>query len=315
MKFYKLLIPSILTIVLVLILSTQVSFSDFSQIFSKLSLMIIFVGFLLYTLNYVFRAIRLQYLLKNKFGFLNSFKIVSIHNMFNQILPFRTGEFSLIYLLKKKNIDVVKSTSFLILLRIFDLFVVSFFLIFSLIFSWGKFNLFIKNPWILLSVLLLFLVLLIIFLIKSPFFIKLIIKIISLFRLNKFKIFEKINSNLVSLSNYLKNYLLNKKIFFFTLFLSLFVWIFSFMFTYYILVSLGLEFLFLPFIFAISLILIFNNLPVHGILNFGTQESFWAIAFIAIGVDKVLAISSGFVVHILVIIYFLFWGVISYFIK
>lgn len=314
MKHYKkILISSILTIILVSILFTQISFSDFNEVFSNLSLVVILIGFLLYTLNYIFRAFRLQYLLKNKIGFFSSFKIISMHNMFNQILPFRTGEFSLIYLLKKKNIGIVKSASFLILLRIFDLFVISFLLIFSLIFSWGKLSFFIDNPWILLLTLSILLILLILFLIKSPFFVRLIMKIISLFKLNKFKSFKKINSNLDSLSHYLRDYLLNKKIFFFTLLLSLFVWIFSFMFGYYILIKLGLEFTFLHFIFAMSLILIFNNLPIHGILNLGTQETFWTIAFIAIGVSKVLAISSAFVVHILTIIYFLFWGIVCLF--
>jgi len=44
-------------------------------------------------------------------------------------------------------------------------------------------------------------------------------------------------------------------------------------------------------------------LPIQGIGGFGTLEGSWAISFMAMGVTKEAAISSGFVMHIISIIY------------
>tara|TARA_Y100000310_G_scaffold330761_1_gene402999 strand:+ start:1574 stop:2524 length:951 start_codon:yes stop_codon:yes gene_type:complete len=308
----KIFVSGVLSLVLLLFLFNNLSFSDLQQVYSNLSVKIIFIGFFLYGLTYVFRSIRLNYLIKKNMSFLSSFRVVSMHNMLNQIFPFRSGEISLIYLLKTKGIDSSNSASMLILFRVLDFFAVILLLLFSLFFTSKTYELLFNN--FLLLFLLSVLILLFggLFLFKSRIFIEIIVKFISFLRLNKYGIFSKIVENLKKVSYNLYKHTKNKNLFFVIFVLSIFVWISSFIFTYYILISLGLELVFSYFVFAMALVLIFNSLPIHGLFNLGTQETFWTIAFVLIGVEKSLAISSGFIIHILVIFYFLIFGLLSF---
>jgi len=306
------LISGILTVLLVTVLLSNIDFSEFKSVFSNLSYYVVFIGFLLYTLIYVFRSFRLGYVLEKKFKFKELFRVISLHNLFSQVLPFRSGELSLVYLLKKKGVDSSKSISSLIFLRIFDFLSIFFLLIFSLLFAKSAYFLLVGNFfWLFLLSFFIF-SLFVVFLFKPAKFFGGIINLILFFKLNKYKFFCKGLSYLEKVSDSFSS---QKRNLFFVFLLSLLVWISSFVFTYYILNGLGLEISYSYFIFAMSLILIFSSLPIHGILNFGTQETFWTVVFLAIGVDKIMAISSGFIVHGLVVIYFLFWGIASYFIK
>ena len=69
MKKGKLLISGILTVLLVTVLLSNIDFSEFKSVFSNLSYYVVFIGFLLYTLIYVFRSFRLGYVLEKKFKF------------------------------------------------------------------------------------------------------------------------------------------------------------------------------------------------------------------------------------------------------
>jgi uncharacterized membrane protein YbhN (UPF0104 family) len=53
----------------------------------------------------------------------------------------------------------------------------------------------------------------------------------------------------------------------------------------------------------------FSALPIHGIGSLGTTELAWAAAFIALGAPKEAAISSGFAVHIIVLLFTAILGV------
>ena len=60
----KIFVSGVLSLVLLLFLFNNLSFSDLQQVYSNLSVKIIFIGFFLYGLTYVFRSIRLNYLIK-----------------------------------------------------------------------------------------------------------------------------------------------------------------------------------------------------------------------------------------------------------
>jgi len=148
---------------------------------------------------------------------------------------------------------------------------------------------------------------------KSNFIISVLLKIISFFNITKISNFKNFSNNLNKISKNLNNYRKDRKLFGLLFIFSIIIWISSFIFTYYILIKLGLELSILNFVLAMSLVLIFNSLPIHGLFNLGTQETFWTISFVLIGIEKGLAISSGLIVHILVILYFLILGLISMF--
>ncbi len=52
-------------------------------------------------------------------------------------------------------------------------------------------------------------------------------------------------------------------------------------------------------------------LPVQGIAGFGTIEGTWTVVFLLLGVEKELAITSGFGFHIVRLTYATILGVIS----
>ena len=67
------------------------------------------------------------------------FAITSYQNFFNQILPARTGELTLIYYLKKAgNSSVSKGLHVLIVTRIYDLIIVAVFFLASAVMFWGS---------------------------------------------------------------------------------------------------------------------------------------------------------------------------------
>jgi uncharacterized membrane protein YbhN (UPF0104 family) len=59
---------------------------------------------------------------------------------------------------------------------------------------------------------------------------------------------------------------------------------------------------FLKVIFASTIALLANMLPISAIGNWGILEAGWAAGFLLVGLSKEKAISSGFGVHILIFI-------------
>jgi uncharacterized membrane protein YbhN (UPF0104 family) len=49
---------------------------------------------------------------------------------------------------------------------------------------------------------------------------------------------------------------------------------------------------------ASTILFMLSILPIQGIGGFGTFEGSWAVSFMAVGVSKEAAISSGFLSHI-----------------
>jgi hypothetical protein len=307
MKLKRLLVSIFLTLVLVVYLLKQINIGDIFSLASLLSFKVLFVGFLIYSLTYFFRSVRLLLLYKENLNLFSSFRIISIQNMLNQILPFKSGEFSMVYLLRKKGIGISEGVAGLLFLRILDFFSVIFILIFSLI-ATGWF--FVNNFLFLIILSFLLFLFLVVTLIRPRFVFYPFIRLFGLLGFYRFLFFVKVKKNIINVIYSLENYSKNKAFFGF-LFVSFLVWGSSLGFSYYLLHHLGFNINFFYLTGALAFVYLFNSLPLHGLLNFGTQEAFWSLVFIAVGVDKTLAISSGFLVHSLVIIYFSILGLFS----
>lgn len=87
----------VITIVLVAVLLSQVSIGDVAKTLASIDLVYLIIGFILYLSSYFFRALRFHILLNNKVSIKDLFSIVCVHNMANNILPARTGEVFVIY--------------------------------------------------------------------------------------------------------------------------------------------------------------------------------------------------------------------------
>lgn len=306
----KIAISAVITLVLFYILFNQIKLSDVIDLFKKLSWGVLIIGFFIYTLANIFRAIRLKYFIKDNLDFISSFRIINIYNFIGQVLPLKIGEISLVYYLKRLKVDSFKSTWALIYLRIIDFIALFFVLIASLFFIDGI-NALVSGFKIVLLVYLIFLIALVVFLFNSFKIVLIIANLITKLRVDKFQFGKNAKFAMLNFSDYLKLYKPSKRFLLVNFLWTLLILASTFFFTYYIISHLGINLKVEYFVFAISIIVIFNSLPVHGLLNFGTQEAFWALAFVSIGVDKVLAISSGFLMHIVVIIYFSILGIVN----
>ena len=117
---------AIVTIVLVVLLLTQVRIDELIATFRSAELKYVLAGFVMYTACYLFRALRFHALMDKEVGIRDLFAIVCVHNMANSILPARTGELSYVYLLKKMhNKTLGDGAATLIVGRILDLMSIS----------------------------------------------------------------------------------------------------------------------------------------------------------------------------------------------
>jgi hypothetical protein len=80
---------------------------------------------------------------------------------------------------------------------------------------------------------------------------------------------------------------------------SLSSWVFSYWMFYAFLRGFGIFTPVMKMVFASTIAIIVNVLPVSGLGNWGTLEAGWAAGFMLVGLSKVEAIATGFGVHIL----------------
>jgi len=305
----KLASAILIALLIILFLFKYIDLKDISTAFSELSLSIIIGTFIIYIILNIFRTERMNLLLKRKLKFKLLFPIMIIHNMFSNLLPFRIGELSFVYFVKRtKKVSAGYSIGSLLIARIFDLIAAAVLFIIAIFFLVEIPAIFFKAL-IAISIILGLIILCLIFLI---FFdrtaLKIMDKIIALFRMKKLKPvlwgYEKIEEILESL-----HAIQSKKIIFWTLIFSLLIWLCQYSIAYFIFIGLGLEMTFFVAIAIVTFNTLTAILPIQGIGGFGTSEGALTIAFLGLGFPAAVAISSGFVLHIILVLYFLILGI------
>src|SRR3989338_6450543 len=94
---------------------------------------------LFYCLALLLKAMRFRFFLSSKISLSEMFSVVAAHSFWNNILPFRSGELSYIYLLRKyEAIGKGERVTSLIIARVFDALVVLIFFVFSAIFLFSE---------------------------------------------------------------------------------------------------------------------------------------------------------------------------------
>ena len=307
-KIKKRIIQVIITIGLVAFLLSYIEVEKIAETISAIPPVLFLLCFILYIFSYFLRTFRFRILLNENIGFKDLFSIVSVHNMLNNILPARTGELSYIYLVKKTNdISIDRGIATLMIARIFDFIAISLLFIISAIVI-KDLPVLISNA--LIIVLILFMLVIVVLLLLLYFgekSIALIEKIATKLNLNKFRI---VNFLITKGEETIKNFgiLRSKKIALFVFLQSLFVWTLLYSISYILYNEMGIGLSFWKIILCSTLALFTVILPIQSIGGFGTQEGAYAIAFIAMGIPKELAITSAFSLHIISYIYFLILG-------
>ncbi len=98
----KLFVTGVFTILLVGFLLSQIDPRAIWSTLRSVNPVFILIGFILYVLIFILRAIRLNIILEGKVSVRNLLKILFVHNFFNNLLPARIGELSYIYFLKER---------------------------------------------------------------------------------------------------------------------------------------------------------------------------------------------------------------------
>lgn len=265
-KILKLLFSLLITVVFIYFFDAYIGFKKLFDVLKNITAEQIVLGFLLYVISYVVRTLRWKLTLDLK-DFKKLFRLTVFNTFFNIILPFRVGELSFFYMLKKEGISLSHTTLSFVITRIFDGL--------SLVGVFGLFY-FLRDGKFLYGLSIFFL---------SPF---LFLPISTLIKMIKHRQIIDFHSKL-QVINLVKIYTL-----------SVLTLIFKFFAFYTVLPkTLGLP-LSLSFL-AFSTADLTTVLPVHGFAGIGTYESGFASILIALGGDKGVSFLSATVVHLFII--------------
>ncbi len=245
-----------------------IGFQTFLTFIKEISFINISLAFFLYLLSYITRAFRWKITLRVK-DFKKLFKITAFNTVFNIFLPFRTGEFSFFYMLKKENVPFSETAISFITVRIFDgiSLLALFFSSFLLLKGYPAYS---------------FLVILL-----MPVLIFLIKHLSSFIKVEKLREFSK---ETLHLKNLLTLYLLSLATFFLK-------------FTgFFFVLPENINLSFIEGFFASCGGDLTTILPIHGIAGIGTYEGGFAGVLIFLGVDKDTALLSSVFVHLFILL-------------
>lgn len=252
-------------------------------------------GAVCYVFTYLFRAGRIHCIAKPEKGFGTTLLVCFRHQFFGRILPFKTGDLSLPYLLKKycgKEIEHGGGT--LAAIRFFDgAVMLSSFLICTAL-TLGK-----EASDIIYAC-----TAAIALLAALPFIVsKFTAALAKRFPENKIVVFaEKVRISLASLS---------AKDFFVLLISTIILWIFIYLSMFFAARAFRIEISFISTVSASFLASAAALLPVNGLGGFGTTETGWTAGFVLFGAEKARALASGIASNIMSFVIICIFGAVS----
>lgn len=265
--FVKLSLSILISVGFIYVFNNYIGVERLIDLLTNLTAEQLIIGFFLYFVSYIVRTLRWRLTLDLK-DFKKLFKVTVFNTFFNIVLPFRIGEISFFYMLKKEGVSLPQTTLSFVVTRIFDGL--------SLVGVFGLFYfLYVGSPiaGVLTLILSAFLFIPISFLIK------------------KIKHQEVLNyHSKLQLLNLMKVYAL-----------SVLTLMFKFSAFYFVLptsLSIPLSLSFLAFTTAD----LTTVLPIHGIAGIGTYEPGFASVLILLGFDREVSFLSATIVHIFIIL-------------
>lgn len=308
---YTKLTVAIITLTLVAILLSQIKVADVVDILIGIEPVYLVAGFGLYVLSYFFRALRFYVLLNREVGIKDLFAIVCAHNLANNILPLRSGELSFFYLVgKNHSIPIHKSIATLTIARISDFIAIGliFFISVSLLSDVPEI---ISNIIWMISMSFLFTIIVLLVLLYNKNISNTIKKYLSGIRVIKLKYINFLFIHLYKIINSFSDINRSKRQVTLLILISMTIWIISFTMSFLLVAEMGMNKDIWVIFVGLTFSILISMLPFHGIGGFGTMEGAWAIIFIALGVEKSIAISTGFAFHIIILIFTISTGIIG----
>ncbi len=310
----RVLISLIVTILLVGILLSQIEINDIAVSLLSVSPLLLLTTFFLYAVSIFLRAFRFKMLLGyDTINTIKLYPISSVHFMLINLLPFRSGELSYIYLIKRKfGVSIGESASTLVVSRVMDFIALSLLFIISIFLIKDVPAVFI-NALPLVSILTGFLILVFVLLmLYGKKISKLARRISDRTGLTKFNLIKFLMGKIDEVINGL-NKIRSKKVLMYSFFISFLIWIINSLLGYMLVKELlhgndfGLDFW--KFVLGVTFYRVSAVIPLQSIGGFGVMEGLFTIGFMSLGLPKEVAISSGFSFHILTLIYSIALGI------
>ena len=302
----------LITLATLAILFTQVNIRDIVTTLANINPIYLVAGFSLYFCTYFLRALRFHMLLNGEVGLKDLFMIVCMHNMVNNILPARTGEFSYVYLLKK--VDGRRTTgeglATLVVVRVFDFIMITVLFFISALFITDVPAIIQKGIWIVAIFMIGLIIVLIALLRYGRSFYSLVIRIFVRFHLATYQVgrylLQKADEAVTALEKVsIRDYVTR------IIFISLAIWGLNYSMVYLLLLGMDIVIPIQTVVLGATFTLLTSLLPIQGIAGFGTTESVWTLVFVPLGLTVETAIVSGFSYHILLLIFYLILGAIG----
>jgi len=309
MAYKKRIFAVLISIIILFLLFRIVDIGDIIDGLRKISFTTILLAAFFYTLSYVFRATRFKSLNKKKINLSSLFIVVCLHNFYNNLLPARTGEFSYIYLMKKRNIPIGQGAGSLIIARLLDLLFILI-IILGMLFIIRESSSYLIQGAILIIPLVLVISLPFLFIRFQKGLIRKLKSFLSWIGLNEqgakniISKFEEMVDSLVIIKS--------KGVFLGAGISTLLIFTSQYLFFYFLLIGLGIDLNFTKIILAVAIVLIVHTFPIQGVAGFGTYEGAWALSLMYLGISRELSVTAGFVIHLVQIVFFVALGIVGF---
>lgn len=275
-KFFKIGVSVLLTYFVFAYFFQIVDFEVLKQEVGKINWWWMLASVGAYLVTYLFRAWRIYLIVRReqpvRYGTI--YRVSLIHQFYNRILPFKTGELSLVYLLKKNcNLGAGNGSLVLLFIRVFD-FLVMFMMFLLCSFMIGIDLIDRKYIYGILAVFVLFLCLL-------PYLLKFLPKIVK-------------HPKAAELSAFYKRSV-TPQVLVKTFVSTLLMWLFLYLSMHLVIAAFSISIPFYVTVCATFLASVGGMLPINGIGGFGAVETGWVLGFTLLGLDKPAAVASSIV--------------------
>jgi uncharacterized protein (TIRG00374 family) len=262
----------------------------------------IILALVCYLITQIFKTIRFRSLIfSQKISLRGLLKIELAHSFFCRLMPFKTGELSYIFLLRERyRVEAVEGLSTLAIARVFDIFIIFIFLAAAVFLNMSHWLVFYKY---LLGFIILGLILFIIyfFILNNQRVLNHLINYCSGVKRGsqtKLILVAKIKQALEAFIMVNRHKKTGQIIL-----ITLLFWGVILGFDYFLILSLGLDFLNLYQIFLLLVIInIAAGLPISAAAEAGTLEGGFVFTLLFFGINKITAINQALVFHLLLLI-------------
>jgi uncharacterized protein (TIRG00374 family) len=282
------------------------------KIILKINPLYLLAASFLYFLSNLLKTFRFQIFFKEqKLNMPKLFTVVSYHNFFNQIMPARTGEITLVYYLRSIcKVDISKGVHSLIIVRFMDLFIVAVFFIISFILLQAE----TVSPALLIAAIAVGILALGVILFVDKFMVfasQFFHHFFKITRLIKIRFIQKVEAKLNEFAETFSTESANSKIPM-LLVSSVLIWIVLYLLSYTIIIAFGVNINILRSTLGATAQVLTNVLPVNSFGSFGTMEAGWVGGYVLVGVEKNVAIISAFAYHLVVFFTAAFLALLSF---